>query len=435
MTTRSEDVLYSSLTDVDALEQIVRIGLDVDCIPTVPMRQVVSWAIDYFFESGQRQAPSREALMETWEEVLDQGEIEIAEEDVELDNITWALDAIKAHFVQWKFQQWQKEAAVTIAESVPDTRLAALEQVTQDLTVVSMAVRDRTMEAEGIQGFRDSLREYHRRAENAQQYRGMTFGIPEVDDYTYGIHEGEVAVLAGGTKMGKSVVMGFILLNEWRRGRRATYYTLENSVGMTYDRLACMHLGIDHDRYRQGLCLNDEIERYRAFLDNRGEEMKDLIQVVQPQSGQRTAQWMVRHARTLGTQSLLIDQLTFMEPSHRSLTGPAAIKDIMHGLKDEVSLGRDPLPLLLAHQINREGMKVAKVSGFLEPWMLAEGAEVERTCDWGFGLHASRDERTAEMAKFQTLMGRRATTLKTWRTAFRPWVNQIEALTELEPPS
>jgi hypothetical protein len=189
---------------------------------------------------------------------------------------------------------------------------------------------------------------------------------------------------------------------------------------------------VDHDRYRRGLCVPEELERINIFLELRGESLRDGIRVVSPQRGERTVQWMTRHARTLGTQSLFVDQLTFVEPSHRSLRGPEAIKDIMHELKEETSSGRDPMATLLAHQINREGMKAAKASGFLEMHMLAEGSEVERTADWVFGLYASQDERMAQMIKFQTLAARRATELKTWRTAWRPWVNHVETLAELE---
>ena len=103
-TSRSEDTLYSSLTDVDALEKIFQIGLNLKAVPTPPMREVVQWALDYFDRSGQRQAPSREALMETWREVIEDAEVTIVEVDVELDDVSWAIDALHAHFALYEFQ-------------------------------------------------------------------------------------------------------------------------------------------------------------------------------------------------------------------------------------------------------------------------------------------------------------------------------------------
>lgn len=431
-TSRSEDTLYSSLVDVDALEQIFKIGLNLQAIPTLPMRDVVQWALDYFDRCGQTKAPSREALLETWGQVVEDAEVTIAEADVELDEVQWAIQALHAQYVLFRFQEWQKESASALHESSTIDRLDVLTQEVHKLNELVLSLRDKTEEVEGVDGFRRSYVAYAQRAESSQQHRGMAFGIDEIDAYTYGIHEGELAVLAAGPKTGKSVTMGFVLLNEWINGRRATYYTLENTVEMSYDRLVCMHLHVDHDRWRRGECLPDEISRVEAFLANeeRMAELRDHIRVVQPGKGKRTVQWITRHARSIGTQSLLIDQLTFMEASHRSLRGPDKITDIMHDLKDAVG-GRMPMSTLLAHQINREGMQQAKKSGMLEMWMLAEGSEVERTCDWAFGLYASDDERRAQMIKWQTLATRRGASLLNARLAWRPWINQVAVLDQI----
>lgn len=429
-TSRSEDTLYSSLTDVDALEQIFQIGLNLKAIPTPPMRDVVQWALDYFDRSGQSKAPSREALMETWKEVIEDAEVMIADVDVQQDEITWAIDALHAHYALYEFQVWQKEAASALHESSTTDRLNVLELEVHKLNELVLSLRDKTQEVEGVDGFQRSLADYHRRAETAQTHRGMAFGIEEIDEYTYGIHEGELAVLAAGPKTGKSVTLGYILLQEWKRGRRATYYTLENSVKMSYDRLVCIHLGVDHDRYRRGDCMPEEVDRVQTFVSERGEELRDFIRIVQPQRGNRTVQWITRHARSVGTESLLIDQLTFMEASHRSLRGPDKITDIMHDLKDAIG-GRSPMPCLLAHQINREGMREAKKNGLLEMWMLAEGSEVERTSDWVFSLYASEDERRAQMIKWQTLATRRGSSNQSWRIAWRPWLNQVAVLDQI----
>lgn len=433
-TSRSEDVLYSSLTDVDALEQLVKIGLPLECIPTPVMRDVVAWAVSYFDKSGQTKAPTREALMETWGQTIEDAEVEIENSDVELEDVGWAIDSLKARYADWKFQSWQKEAAAKLAEANSTTRLTVLEEQVHELNQMILGLRDKSQEVEGIEGFQRSLAAYEKRAATAQQHRGMAFGVEEIDQYTYGIHEAELAVLAAGPKTGKSVTMAYILLQEWRKGRHATYYTLENSVDMTYDRLVCIHLHVDHDRYRRGEAGEDEVERVRTFIAERGEELREAIHVIQPERGKRTVQHMTRQARAMGTESLLIDQLTFMEASDRRLRGPEMIKDIMHDLKDAIG-GRLSIPCLLAHQINREGMREAKKNGWLEMYMLAEGSEVERTADWVFGLYASPDEQQAQMIKWQTMATRRGSSNKNWRVGvWRPWVNQVDALEEITEP-
>lgn len=433
-TSRSEDVLYSSLTDVDALEQVVRIGLPLECVPNPAMRDVVAWAVEYFDKNGQTKAPSRDALVETWGQLLEDQEVELQEEDLELDDVAWAIDVLKARYADWKFQTWQKEAASALAQSSTADRLNVLTMQAAELNALVLSLADKTQQVEGMDGFQRSFAQYQQRASTAQTHRGLAFGIEVIDNYTYGIHPGELAVLAAGPKTGKSVTIAYVLLQEWKKLRHTTYYTLENSVEMTYDRLVCIHLHVDHDRYRRGECTPDEVERVQTFINERLDDLKEYIHVVQPQRGERTVQWMTRHARALGTESLLIDQLTFMEASHRSLRGPDKITDIMHDLKDAIG-GRQAIPCLLAHQINREGMREAKKNGWLEMYMLAEGSEVERTADWVFGLYASPDERAAQMIKWQTMATRRGSSNMNWRVGvWRPWVNQVDALEEITEP-
>lgn len=433
MTSRAEDVVYSSLTEVEALAQIAQAGLDPEILPTQGMRPVLAWALEYFDNSDQTQAPSREALFETWGDEIEQAEVEVAEEDQELDQVLWAVQQIKSRYIHWKFQEWQKEAALIMAESSSVERLDTLEKVNHDLTMLTLKVRDRSRDVEGMDGFRASLAAYHRRAEEAGVLRGLAFGIERVDEYMYGVHDGEVCTLAAGPKTGKSVAIALMLLNEMDRGRMSNYYTLENSVEMTYDRLVCMKLAVDHDRYRRGECTEEEVDRVKTYLAERGQDMADLIRVVKPDRRDMTVKSMMRHARSYRAQSVFIDQLTFVSPSHRSLRGPEAIKDIMHDLKDEAGHASLSFPVVLAHQINREGMRQAQQSGHLEMYMLAEGSEVERTSDWVIGLYASQDERTAQMIKWQTLAGRRASELRSWRMAWRPWIGQVDTLAELEP--
>ena len=62
------------------------------------------------------------------------------------------------------------------------------------------------------------------------QFDGITFGLPEVDQHTLGIHPGELCVIAATSGGGKSWFAGLIVLEEFRRGRRCILFTLENDV-------------------------------------------------------------------------------------------------------------------------------------------------------------------------------------------------------------
>ena len=77
--------------------------------------------------------------------------------------------------------------------------------------------------------------------------------------------------------------------------------------------------------------------------------------------------------RCAGPTVLIIDQLTFIEPPDERAAPHIQIRDITHDLKTLISTGRDKMPCLLAHQINREGVKAADKVGYLEMYHLAEG--------------------------------------------------------------
>lgn len=430
MSSHAEDVLYASLTDTDAMEYLVREGLAIECIPTEMMRPVVSWAVDEFFRSGRTKAPSRAALETTWGETLEAAEIELPDEDVELDNIEWAIDELKGRYVHLGFTQFLKTAAVEMQNASPTEKVAALAEQANHLFNLSLKLQSRSRQTEAVRGYEDAIRTYEIREREGHTTRGMTFGLKEIDDHTYGIHPGEVATLAAPPKTGKSMAVDLFGLNEWKAGKETVIYTLENSVEMTIDRIVCLHLGINARKWARGECDVTDVDRVRTFLAERGDEMRDGLHILQPEPGRRTMQAMIRQAQILGAESVFIDQLTFVEhPDPGRKARHEIIRDLMHDLKTLVQSDRHPLSCLIAHQINREGVKAARKAGYLEMDMLAEGSEVERTSDWVFGLLQSKDQKIAQEALFQILAARREEQ-KAWRLSWRPADGFIGALGE-----
>lgn len=432
MSTRPEIVLYSSLLDVDRLEYLAREGIDSDIIPTAPMRPVVEWAVNYYFESGCKQAPSEEALRLEWGSVLEAEEIDLEAPEDEYETAEWALKYLRSNFVHLQWQEWSKKAATDMAQAFTDDRVEIFAQHSAQLGVILSKIRSRSAEAVGTTAFVDAIRRYHERAELDGEPHGLMLGLDMVDVHTHGIHDGELAVLAAGPKTGKSWFLAKAVLNEWNRGRRGILFTLENSVEMTIDRIVCLRARVDYRRFQRGQCSPEEIHQIEASRDAllRNEGLGEMI-VVMPPRGQRTVEAMLREAQMRGADSILIDQLTFVEAaSTKAKARHEVVRDIMHDLKTGISTGTYKLPCLLAHQINREGVKAADKTGFLEMYMLAESSEVERTADWVFGLYRSHEDRIAEVAKFQTLAARREDVMS-WLLAYNPALGLMETAREI----
>jgi hypothetical protein len=408
MASNAELVLYSSLTDVDRLEQLAKIGLDPEAIPTEEMRPVVAWALEQFFNSGRRQAPSRAALMAEWQTVIEDAEVELFDEDEEFDTTPYAIDSLKAQYVHYQTQTFSKDLMMGMAQANPVEKVAILNEGANELSALALRMQPRDQQVNLLEGMVDRLSAYEEREASGHVPQGMTFDLEDVDSHTYGIHPGELAVLAAGPKTGKSYFLDRVALKEAERGRDTVLFTLENSVDMTMDRIACLALGIDPRAWQRGESDAEDVAKVREWVNDVLPAFPGTLHVLMPQPGHRTMNSLVRQAQMMGAESLLIDQLTFVDhPNPKNKGRPEIIRDLMHELKTLISTGPDRMSCLLAHQINREGVKAAQKSGFLEMYHMAEGSEIERTADWVFGLYQSQVLRQVHHALLQILAARR----------------------------
>lgn len=432
MSDHAETVLFASLTDVDALEELARIGLDSECIPKEGMRDVVAWAVDYYYQSGRTKAPSREALTVQWAVRLEQCGVELPEEDVEIDDVRWAVDYLKSQYVLVQTQHLQREIAVAMARAETGERVAGVHAAAEAFAALSLKVRDRSDEVEGITGLRQSLARYDQRASAPKVVSGMSLGMTAIDEHTLGIHGGEICVWAAGPKGAKSWTSTHVGHTEWKRQRETVLYSLENTVQMSYDRLACQLCGVDYRLYQKGLASDEDVQRVRDWLKTNEDDLGNGFHIISPEPGRRTPAALIRHAQSLGAKSLIIDQLSHIEHPSPNARRPRheVVRDIMMELALLITTGRDPIPLFLNVQINREGVAAAHKLGRLELGHLAESAEIERSASWVFGLMRSEVEVTAGMATLQMLASRRMD-LKSWRMAWEPWYGIQNALNEV----
>ena len=415
MSNTAEDVLFASLTDIDALEVLAKEGLDLEVIPTEEMRPVVEWAIEWYFRNDRKTAPSRAALLNDWGQVIEDAEIELLPENEEHDSIEWAIGALKAQSVHYQFQTFLKESSTAMSKAPPTQRIATLAVQASNLYSLSLKMQSQKRTSTLSTGMPDRLHAYEQRAAEQHSYKGMTFGLPMVDEHTYGIHAGEVAIVAAGPKTGKSFFMADTGYHEAAvNGRTTVLFTLENSVEMTMDRIACRALHIDAHLWQRGQCTEAEVEQVRSWINDVLPFLKAELHIVMPEPGHRTMAAMYRTAVLLGAQSMIIDQLTFVDhPEPRQKNRQEIIRDMMHDIKERASSSDDEISVLIAHQINREGMKAAEKSGHLEMYHLAEASEIERTADWVFGLYRSQAQRLATQAQLQVMAARRED-LQTW---------------------
>ncbi len=412
MTTHAEDVVLALLSEVEAVEYLAQDGMPMECIPTEALRPIVEWAIDYYFTSGRLQAPSQEATRAQWGKVLDDNEATLGD-GTETDTIEWAVDDLKSQRALLISQQFNKSFANEVFEAPNAEKIEALARGAYELTIMALALTSKTEQSELIQGVEDSWLRYTARKEAGHSIWGLTLGLPEIDAFIGGIHDGEVCVLAAPPKTGKSYLLDRIAY-EMSKREPTVLFTLENSVDMTIDRIVCMALGISADHYRKGECSEADEKRIELFREDLLPKLEGRLWIIRPEPNQTTMQGMMRQAEMLGAKNVLIDQLTFVNHPDPGRKGrPEVIRDLMHELKTLASGGRHKMRVVIAHQINREGVKSARKNGFLNMEDLAEGSEVERTADFVLGLYQSNEERAVQVAKLQIMAARR-TDITAW---------------------
>lgn len=410
---------------------VVREGVPSELLPTPEFRPVVAFAIDYFMKSGYQQAPSTAVLMAEYGDTLADREFTFGEAE---DSVEWALDDLRGSYVQKKSQVFVKSLAKAVMEAETADKVEVMSNYATVLVgMVSMLSR-RDMQSDAREGLQQRWSAYKAREANVGVYQGIMFGpgFEAVDAHVMGVHPGELAVLGAPPKSGKSYLLDLIALHEWQRGRTPCLVTLENSVEMTLDRLACLATGVDPRDYARG----ELSEAAQATVAVHLEVFRNAahpLWVISLDPARRTVEHIVHEAQVRGCDSLILDQLTFVNGDERR-ERPAQIRAITHKLKEMISTSRVPIPCLAAHQVNREGHKAAQKLGYLEMYHMAEGSEIERTIDLGFGLFASNEERTLGRAKLQTLASRR-TDLKSWSISAHFRLGEFRVLNEWQPPT
>lgn len=429
-----ERAIIQNMLLPDQLKVVVEMDLPSEIFPTEALRPVYDFIVDYWHAESYSGPPSPEAILLHFSNVLAEEGIDVTIEPE--DSLTWALEAIEGAYVRAKIQEWIRPfAAGTMSEDSDILQVVSvLDKGIDDLMRLQSTFTKRSEHVDVRVAARVHLEEYTRRAESTADLSiiGARFGLPEIDEHTGGIRPSEIGVLAAPPKTGKSFELAWGAYETWRCGGTPVLFTLENSVEMTMDRLACMVNGIDAKRWERGLCTPQELAIIQAWVEEMAHQERPF-HVLQPESGKRTMQQLIRRARSLG-DSIFLDQLTFVEinPGEERRPRTEQIRSMLHDAKANIS-GGVRIPLVAAAQINRDGVEYARKKGYLEMNHLAESSEIERTADYVFGLWQSAALRDVGRAWWQSLAARRKDLLH-WEIAWQPYIGQIAVRNRVELP-
>ena len=430
MATVYERSFVSHCTIEKSLRVILEADLPLDVFADDQLRQVYEWVLNYWHSSSAQMPPSPEAMRVHFDNLLKEHEIEPEFDPAE--TVEWAIEMLKGAYIDRKWQSWSKDFVTDLSMADLGRKLEVLDSYLTELMALSTAVARKSEIVDVRHAIGSRLDAYHQRAADLQSETtvGVTLGLREVDHHLRMVRPGELCGLAGPPKMGKSYELDWAALQHWLNGGTSVLYTLENSVEETLDRIAVMALRLGNEGWSRGTANVEEIAQVERWIEENAQRPNGFW-VIQPEPGKRTVEYMVRLAKSLG-DAIFIDQLSFVEVPESAQRRPRdqQVREILHELKALISSGQR-IPCIIAVQINREGVKAAQKTGYLEMYHLAESSEIERTCDFVLGLWQSEGLRQAGTAYLQMLAARRVPLIN-WELIWAPWSGTVAVRSQID---
>lgn len=416
------------LTDTESVEEMVRHGINVKIVPTVPFREVVAWSLTYYQTSAV--APTSDVLRERFgPDLFTDNQIDL-DDDVE-ETIEWAIADLEGTYVQQQIGMFTRKLATEIGSAAPEERVSRLSELASELSGYVLELQPRTTHIDIRESGPSLLAEYEI-ASTTEGVRGMMLGIPQIDEHLGGIWDGELVTVAGPPGTGKSFLANYTAHHEWARGRATTLFTLENSILMTQMRIACAALHFDIKALQSGTLDDADKAALEEWCNDVLLKSDTPLNIISPDIANRSPQALIQAARAYDTQSLIIDQLTHVEAvdSNSRDKRNEEVAKIVRTLGNLINTGRQKMPCLLLHQVNREGVKHASQTGRVQMGHMAESAEIERTSSVVGVLYQSEDHRALNRMQFQMVKQRRVEP-RHWDLSWRPWQGLIHVQNEV----
>lgn len=423
-----EKQLVCHLLDEDSLTFLITSGFNLALVPTPDIRGIINFSIEYYMGSGRQMAPTAE-VFETHE--LSTGRtIANALDDMEISwregyetSLEWVILDLKSTYITAKSQTLMKDAGQEMAEADAESRLGIFSKFVTQGTQLILDLSETRTKVDVVTHIEERMWAYEHRVANAHIKTGLTLGLEQVDEATSRLHKGELGLVAAFAKLGKSYALDRIALLAHKEGMPVALFTLENSIDMTLDRMACLATGVDPTRWQRGECADIEVQRVRDWISDM-QKSGTPLHVLSPDPGQRTPQAMVRMAQILEVDALIVDQLSHIEnPDPKSKRPDIIETEKLRQLRLLSASGRAPMSCLVAHQINREGKKAAdkrgeEDGGWHEMYDLAETSGAERETDLVLSMYQSRAMSQSHWVLLQILAFRRGP-IKWWDLVWR----------------
>lgn len=258
------------------------------------------------------------------------------------------------------------------------------------------------------------MADYRRMAAERDERSGAPYPWPEMQEWTGGIHPGEMAVLVAASGLGKTMLACKTALEAVRQGWSVYFATLELEPLDIAQRIEYME--VNRGGVKVPICDWSHGVRIGAYERDMAAAQESIaaldgrLVIEQPPVEGRTPTALVEACKMHKCNFLIVDQLQFVtKPNRDSLSESTGM--CLQEFKSQIMSPVDNvrIPLLLLHQMNREGVKAQeKGTGHIGTMSdIAHSSWVEQLSDVVWGMGRNREEENAGLMNLATLKHRR----------------------------
>ncbi len=219
----------------------------------------------------------------------------------------------------------------------------------------------------------------------AKRVPGIYTGIDEYDEMTYGLHPGELTVVAARTSVGKTAHAGTLSWQISTRGKSVAVFLNEQAKASFIGRMLCGAASVPFENYRR-----DRLDwAEKQYIDDTVARFRTLPLYIDQRSSMSVASIKAKSARLKRNGELdliLVDQLSRVSRDglyEKGMRTDEVIGEKVSALK-AVAVALQ-VPLLLYHQLGRASVKNQDARPTLVD--LAESGKIEQHADNVLLLH------------------------------------------------
>lgn len=353
-------------------------GFTPDWASVPSVQSYAQWAFEYMARHGK--PPGRAVIEREWEG--------IDEPEPELD-VEYVFEQLKGRVMRKQARQIKERVIDASDEEFADVLIESSREYWESVKS--------TKHIASLDDYPEMIETFLEMARNKEV--GCSFGFNHIDRHTGGAGRGHLVFIAARPKRFKSWLLLKAFVEQRRQGKCPVLFTLELSSEEMYRRLVCLVSGVSYNR----MIRNELIEAEWKKIRNEMEKFRALgpAYIVQPPYDERQVEHFALEAQRLGADSVLIDQLSFVQWRGNHYRENEGYKEIVHDMK--ATAVRMSIPWICVCQFNREAAMLEDMAG---AHMVGLTRAIEETCDLLIGLHRTEDEEDMDIVQMHIVEAR-----------------------------